>query len=319
MNSYSFILLLAAIIALLLAYIVFKRRAVSGAMPLMVLILAVAVWAAAYAIELNSNQLGEILFWARVEYFGIVVIPVAWLAFTLEYTGHGEWLTARKLYLLAIVPVLTLVLVWSNELHRLFWEKATLVDAGALTLGIYEYGNEAWFFIAYSYILIAAGSLLIIQSLVRSREFFRWQGILLLIGALVPWCANAVYLFKVIPTQFMDPTPLAFVISALAYTLALMRFGLLDIIPVAHAALISNMEDGLIVLDYQDRIVDLNPAAENRFNLTAASVIGKKIGNIDARNSNLLAALPMENPIPPPRSLLVSVQTSTSMTCGSPA
>lgn len=291
MNSYSIILLLAAFTAFLFAYIVFQRRAVPGAKPLMLLILAVGVWSGAYAFELNSKNLAEILFWARIVYIGIVLAPAAWLAFTLEYSGQGQWLTRRNMSLLAIVPVVVIALVWSNELHHLFWKEMSLVEYGSITLGIYTYGGVFWFFTIYSYILILVGSYFIIRSIYRGRNFFRWQGILLLIGTLVPWCANAVYRLDLYPSLLLDPTPLAFVISALAYTLALMKYGLLDIIPVARAALISEMEDGLIVLDTQDRIVDLNPAAENIFNLRASSVIGQEIECADWGNSNILAAL----------------------------
>ena len=217
-------------------------------------------------------------------------MPIAWLAFTLEYTGSGKKVTWRNLSLLAIIPVLALLLVWSNDIHWYFWRDVNLVEGDQMILAIYNHGVAFWFFALYSYFLITAGSYCVIRFIYRGGDFFRWQGFLLLIGALVPWIANIIYLFDLYPIQ-IDPTPLAFVISALAYTLALLKYGLLNILPVARAKLISDMEDGLIVLDAQDRILDINPAAEEIFNLKASSVLRKEINKVNWRDSNIVAVL----------------------------
>jgi PAS domain-containing protein len=53
-----------------------------------------------------------------VEYLGIAIVPTAWLALALQYTGREKWLTRRNLALLAIEPFVTLLLAWTNELHQ---------------------------------------------------------------------------------------------------------------------------------------------------------------------------------------------------------
>jgi hypothetical protein len=57
--------------------------------------------------------------WEKMEYIASASVPVAWLAFALLYSGRGKWLTRHHLMLLAIVPVITIALTWSNEAQSL--------------------------------------------------------------------------------------------------------------------------------------------------------------------------------------------------------
>jgi PAS domain-containing protein len=112
-----------------------------------------------------------------------------------------------------------------------------------------------------------AGSVLLVQFLLRYKQAFRRQMVALLIGLLAPWICNLLYLTGVNPLPNFDLTLLGFTITGLAVSLALLRYRFLDILPVAHSSLIENMSDGLLVMDDQNRIVEVNPAAAILFNL----------------------------------------------------
>ena len=59
------------------------------------------------------------MFWARVQYPGIVAVPLMWLGLVIQYMGQEKWLTRRNLTLLAIIPLVTLLLAWTNDAHGL--------------------------------------------------------------------------------------------------------------------------------------------------------------------------------------------------------
>src|SRR5689334_18604350 len=86
-----------------IAIFAWRRRHVPGATPLAVLALAAAVWSFGYAGELSSADLLASLFWAKTQYLGIGAVPIAWLAFVLQYTHHYQWLRRRILLLLALM------------------------------------------------------------------------------------------------------------------------------------------------------------------------------------------------------------------------
>jgi len=242
--------------------------------------LAVAEYALGYALELGSTDLVTKLFWVKVEYLGMVVVPVVWLAFILQYSGRDKWLTRRNLALLAIVPLATLSLVWTNEAHNLIWSRIELHTQGSFLLLDLTYGPGAWISAAYSYLLLLLGTGLLIQALLHSPYLYRGQTSVLLLGALAPWLGNALYIFGLNPFPHLDLTPFAFTLTGLAITWGLFRFRLLDIVPVARAAAVESMSDSVIVLDAQNRVVDLNPSAERTIGQIASQVIGRPAAQV---------------------------------------
>jgi PAS domain S-box-containing protein len=90
------------------------------------------------------------------------------------------------------------------------------------------------------------------------------------------------------PFPHLDLTPFAFTLTGLAMTWGLFRFRLLDIVPVARDAVIESMSDGVIVLDAQNRIVDLNPAAQSILGCTASDAIGQPARQILSERPDLV-------------------------------
>ncbi len=70
----------------------------------------------------------------RSAVIGVVTIPVAWLLFSLEYTGHDGY--PAPIRLLLIEPAVFVTLVWSNHAHELIWSGrgTQYVSASSVTL-----------------------------------------------------------------------------------------------------------------------------------------------------------------------------------------
>jgi len=250
--------------------------------------LAVAEWSLGYALELGSAGLPDKVFWAKVQYVGIVAVPVAWSVLALQYTGREKWLARRNLILLAIVPLVTLLLAWTNEAHGLIWSDTRLATSGSFSVLDLTYGAWFWVNIAYSYLFILLGSFLFLQEVLHSPHLYRGQASALLIGALAPWLGNVLYVSGLSPFPHLDLTPFAFTSTGLVLSWGLFHFRLLDIVPVAHDAVIESMGDGVLVLDVQDRIVDLNPAAESIFGCAASEAIGRAADQMLSGQSDLV-------------------------------
>ena len=72
-------------------------------------------------------------------------------------------------------------------------------------------------------------------------------------------------LVQLSPVQGLDLTPFAFTLSGIFIALSIFKFKMLDIVPVAYNNLFDKLSTGVLVIDSQKRIVDINPAAENYF------------------------------------------------------
>jgi PAS domain S-box-containing protein len=270
-------LLIAAAVSAAVALFAWRRRPTPGATASALLMLAAAGWSLGYALELASADLPSKVFWGKVAYLGIVIIPAASLAFVLQYTNREKWLTRRNVILLAIEPLVTLLLVWTNESHLLYYSDVRLDTSGPLSVLDLTYGVWFWVDVAYSYLLILLGTLMLLQAFIRSPRLYRRQVGALLIGAFIPWVAEVLLISDLSPFAPLDLTPFAFVLTGLVFAWGLFRLRLLDIVPVARDAVIEGMSDGVIVLDAQNRIVDLNPAAGQIIGRPASEAIGQPI------------------------------------------
>lgn len=274
-TSYALPLILGAIVAAVLAYAIWRRRPGPGVVPFIALMLGVIGWTIPYALELSAVDLRVKVIFTSLQYIGITTVPGAWLAFVLEYTGREKWLTRRNIALLFIEPIATVATTLTNEYHYLFRYDISLDTSRVIPMISSTFGPAFWVHAVYSYILLTVGTGLLIQSFIRSPQLYRGQVTWLLIGAFAPWAANAVYIFEVFPSQLLDPTPFAFVVTGMAMGWSIYRYRLMDIVPVARDAVIESMSDVVMVLDAQNRIVDVNPAALRVVGRTSPEIIGQ--------------------------------------------
>jgi PAS domain S-box-containing protein len=285
---YSILIVLAAALSAGLAFLAWRSRSTPGAPTFTILMLSVTVWGLSHALELSSDTLPAKLLWAKLEYLGIVAVPVAWLAFALQQTGHERWLTRRTVSLLATPSLLTLLLVWSNELHRLIWATITLIPGPAFVAWKASYGPAFWVFTIYSYLLLLTGTVLLLWQVLRSPDLYRGQAGAMLAGTLVPWAGNLLYNLGISPLG-VELAPLAFTLTGVAFSWALYRWRLLDIMPVAHDTVFESITDGVLVVDNGGRVVDINPAACRIGSVSRREVVGRPAELVLSQHSALLA------------------------------
>ena len=275
-NSYSIILIICGLITLYMCVRIFRRYEIVvrwfGFM-----MLGIAIWALSYGLELSSTSLEQMLFWINVEYLGIAFIPAFWLLFLLKFTGKDKWLHPKYFYAFMLLPLITLLMVWTNTYHHLHYKSVGLDNSGPFPLLSLETGP--WYIVhtIYFYTLLVWGVILLVNKYRKSDQVFRKQNLTILIAVFIPWVANVLYLFGYRPMGHIDSTPFAFVITMLFLSIGLVRFRLLDIIPIAREKVIEAMNEGLIVTDNQDRVVDLNQEIRKILKIEEKKIIGKRL------------------------------------------
>ncbi len=251
--------------------------------------LAACIWALSYALEILGADLATKLFWAKAAYIGVVAVPLTWLAFTLQYTGREKTLRPRLMGLVSIIPLATLLLVLSEGAHHLIWSSTWLENSGPFLSLAVTHGPWFWVHTVYSYLLTIVGTLLIFLAMLRAPGLYRQQGWALLVGILLPWFGNAIFVSGLSSIPTFDLTPIAFTLSALIFGWAVFRFQLLDLLPVARDALVDASADGLIVLDARNRVVALNLAARKILNEPDGNVLGQPASQVLTVAPELLA------------------------------
>jgi PAS domain S-box-containing protein len=279
-SPYYIAFLACGCITLILAVTGWRNRSFICAKPFTLLMLAVSLWAFGAALEVSSADLPTQMFAVMLQYPGIVTVPVAWLLFSFEYSGREHWITKNNLLLLFTVPVISILMVSTNDIHHLFYSSVTEQVVGGLAYADISYGPFFWFFTIYSYLITYIAIMFILQRFVFTSGLYRGQMIAILIAVFTPFFVNLAYAVRQINFIVIDPTPLAFIISGFAIIIGMVRYQLLDITPMAQDQVIANLSDGMIVLDVQDRIISLNVPAERFMGMSQKKAIGIPIGTI---------------------------------------
>ncbi len=285
----TIVLAFAAGLSAVLAVVAWRRRDMPGGVAFALLMFAVGGYALIVALESSAPTLEGKIFLSRIEYFFIPSAAPTFLIFVARYTRQDDWLTRRSMALLWVVPGLTMLSAWTNDWHGLLWGFA---QPQVNMAGMLVYGHSWWFWVSivYSYMLMAVGTSMLARAIVRSPQVYRGQARVLAAGAAIPWIGSAIYVFGLSPVPGFDWTPVTFTVAGLIYAWGVFHLRLFDLAPVARDALFEGLPDGVVVLDTQNRVADINPAAQ-RLLRVAGRVIGAPIEQAFERYPELIEAL----------------------------
>lgn len=281
----TFVLIVSAVLAAgSVAALAWRQRPEPGAACLAALMLAAAWWSVTHLASLLSGTLAGTLFWARLQWFASVALPVLWIVFALEYTGRDQYVRAPIVAGLSVLPVLTILLLWTNGSHGLVRETASLVEHNGYLVLESVWGPWFYLIVGYAYLLAVLGSVLFVQLAVGSSFLYRSQAVALLVGAALPWLSHLVFLSGLTPWAGLDLMAASFAGSGAVLLFALSRGKLLEANPsasrLASEFVVRGIDDGVVVVDSRGFVVDLNPAARGMLDAGTTDVVGRPAGDV---------------------------------------
>ncbi len=231
----------------------------------------IIIWLAGYTLELLCTNFDIKILLSKIEFIGIVIIPVTFFILTLDFSGYGNWITRKKVVLLFAIPVLTMILIFTNEFHGLIWKILDKNVVVGLPINIVKYGYWFWVSTFYLYSLLLISYFFLIKTLLNKFKIFKIQSVLLIGALTIPFIADILYLTEII----FEITPLTLVISSLALIFGFTKLKIGDITPLASNLKIENLSEPVIVLDNKDRIQFLNISGQKLFRNDSQKIIGK--------------------------------------------
>lgn len=239
---------------------------------------SVAIWSLGYALEIAGADLPTKIFWGKVQYIGIVFVPLAWVVFAYLYVHPGRLPEPQKMLLLSIVPTITILLAFTTERHGLIWKTVDVAQWSNFSALAVTHGIWFWVNLFYTYMLLLAGTYLLGVSLRRVQGLYQGQMLALIIALAAPWIGNVLYVSGLSPIPHLDLTPFAFTISVVAGSWGVLGFQLVKLSPIARDLVVDGMVEGMIVLDAQGYIADINPAAARMIGIPGMRAMGKSLG-----------------------------------------
>lgn len=278
-HPYAFYLAISSLISLFTAVIAWRRSA-PGVRVLSLLLLAMGVWSCGYAISWLDISPTAMLLGLRGMYAGVVAVPILYFMFVLKFTHQEKWLTRTHIVLFAAVPVISLLLQWTNQYHHLIYRSIELVKIDGVSVIQFERGP--WYYVntVYSYLIILSALLALLIGTLRTSPLLRSRYYLLILASSIPSIASLYSEINFTSTIGLDLAPVSFGISGIFFVYSVVRSRLMDLIPVARSRLIENMSDGVLVADAMGRIVDINPAMLNILKGKPSSYIGRNVSEI---------------------------------------
>lgn len=268
---------------------VWRRRPGLAFAPFAWLMASIAIRSLGNGMEFLAPSLSGKLLAAELEMLGIISAPVFFISFCAAFTGRNYLLTAQKQAWLWVIPVVTILFTFTNPYHHLIWKRVWIDHFGEVAVLGVEFGNWLWLQTAYMHILLLAGLAFLLVDMFRSSAAQRARTRIVLAGAAFPWIGSMIYITRKLPN--IDLTPFLFLLASLVMMWGILRYRLLDVIPMAPALILNDLQDGILVLDSQRRVLYLNAAAEKILGAPLETSFGQPIEQICPECVNIISRL----------------------------
>ena len=277
----------SATLCLFSAGMVWKRNTNPGSVPFVLMTLSLAAWSFASIFEAGAMTANGKIFWSKWQIFGATTVTPLWLIFAAEYTGKNEFLTKKTRWMVWVIPITTLLLAFTNEMHHLIWTAVTVM-ADALHLGYYSHGIGFYVIVAFSYTYLLIGTIWLFKDFLTDKKSRRFQPMFFIIVVVISWAANILYILELSPITGLDITPLSFSLIALIMSWSISSYKVFDLVPIARDALLGSMMEGVIVIDPNDIILTINPAAIEITGYKGIPPIGRSIWDVYSKYSEVI-------------------------------
>ena len=212
-------------------------------------------------------------------YLPVVLTPVA--LFFISYIFLKKEIHFKKWFvLLFIIPVITMLVLWTNDLHHLFY-KYYSVNTAETEFGPYFYVHSL-----YTYGLFIVDIIMLLRASAKQSSMLSKQSLLIIFGSLIPLGVNALGM-TIIDTNIYV-TPISFIITILLFGVAILRYNFLSIAPIALKKVVDQMSDLYLVLNQDCVVSDCNKPFENIFKVSKNNLIGKNLFDLKI-TKNILA------------------------------
>ncbi|WP_335999630.1 histidine kinase N-terminal 7TM domain-containing protein [Halorientalis halophila] len=289
-------LLLVAVISTAAAYMGYTKRDRRGTIWYVAVMLAITVWSLSLALTVASEPRHLKLLFMAVLLPTSVYLCVFWFLFAAAYTGNYDRVPRPVRIGLFIVPLGYVPLTLTTDSHGLILRNARLVEQGSTVLLGYDWGPVVWMYIGLTYMCMFAATVLLFRKAVHSRNLYRRLSLVLALGGLSMWTGNMITFAGLSPFPHMMIVPLSFLFWGAVSLLLFVsiRFAQLlpinrlfsrissrfdDVLPLARDFVIEEIDSGVMILDEDGRIVDINSTARKMLGLENR-VVGKPVFDV---------------------------------------
>lgn len=211
-------------------------------------------------------------------YIGTCFFPVCFLLTSSIFINTKLVLTTKH-KLLFVIPLISLLILWTNDYHHLFY-KFYSVDLEQAVFGPYFYIHTLY---SYSCILIAIFRLILYS--IKNSGFFSKQSLLICTGSGICLAMNILSTLGILNSSIYT-TPIAFTVAILFIALAIFKFDFLKVTPIALQRVVDRMSDGYIIVNDENIVTDFNQTFLDLFSLKTSELRNININDLITKLSS---------------------------------
>jgi two-component sensor histidine kinase len=247
--------------SLMMAVYIGRQRSLPVVKSKQMLLVVGAIWIFGYVLELIVPVAEPVRFGTWMQIVGLVSAPVAFLFYAARHSGKDRWMSARNLLGVAIVPVLTVLLMVTNDFHRLMLTDWVPATNGQFVYVVKHWGPAYWCFVAYASLIMFIAIGLLVRNSLLSRNMFVWQTVSFVVGSVVAMVLGLLDAFGIYLIPGLQLS--AFAVNLLSVTIGayLIPLRRREARTASYSAAFNNLLDPIIVVDPRGEILDLNAAA----------------------------------------------------------
>ncbi|MGB5624383.1 MAG: histidine kinase N-terminal 7TM domain-containing protein, partial [Woeseiaceae bacterium] len=249
-----------------------------GSMPIGVLFVVISIWVVGGGIELLADNFTVFSVGRTGHFIGTALVPIVAFVGFREYTGSET--AGRVLVMLSIIPLVSVLLAATNIDHELMWYLPIANEAGQFLTRPERWGP--WFLyihLPYSYAVFGAAILTLLSHSSAVAPAHR-RGLLLMTGAcIVPLIATLAYDIGFGPDT-ISFVPIVFSAMLPVYAWLIIGERIVEFTPLAYEAVFQNMQDPVVVVDDQCRVIGLNHGAENMLSIAESAALREPLENL---------------------------------------
>jgi len=264
-------LLLTFFVSASLAFVVIRNRNRRlSIVPPFVLTASIAVWSLFDAARFGVTSLE----WKLALHFGYYAagapVVISFFAFAADYSERHEWLRPRRLALVA-APLFVVFLLEVTNYRNLTVRSAQLVERGGAVFVDISWGPVFYTHHVLAFPILAAGAFMFL-TYEKTKAAYRKQVRAIMLALVVPWGLNIAYVSGFTAVNY---TTVGFTITVLIVAMLVVRYRMLDLLPVARASVVDEMDTGYLVLDQEDVVVDVNDRAAEVLDADTEDMLGE--------------------------------------------
>ncbi|MFX0051416.1 MAG: histidine kinase N-terminal 7TM domain-containing protein, partial [Candidatus Hermodarchaeota archaeon] len=225
---------------------------------------SLTVWISGTLLEILATTKDIMIFWDYFRFIGINLAAVFFLLFCFSFTYFAPRLFSKPINIIVffIPGIIDYFFLITNETHNLFFEELSIHPTAPFPALYRVYGILFLFHFLLNALFVGAGVITLVLVYRRSyQQTYRRQIQLILSGVSIFVIIAIIYHFRIFPaTEYLDITPLGYIVTCLFFLFGIREYHLIDIVPMAHQVIIANLTNtGVIVTDINKRVIEINP------------------------------------------------------------